>query len=85
MGEELGMNPDLEKCRQHYTHLSPHIKERATAQFLFKAIEIAEKLDSQLINCVAALRAVESRKTVGDEMDARKLVSAALADVTKSS
>ena len=32
-----------------------------------------------LAECVAALRAVANRKTIGDEFDARKLVAAALA------
>lgn len=42
-----------------------------------------DKLETELNQCVTALKAVANRKTVGDEFDARKLVAAALEN-TKS-
>ena len=34
----------IKYCREHWQHLSPHIKERATAKHLLAALEIAERL-----------------------------------------
>lgn len=37
------MNPELQKARQHYHTLPPHVKDRATAKHLLTAIQIAEQ------------------------------------------
>ena len=44
---------------------------------------LAGQLERELNQCVAALKAVANRKSIGDEMDARKLVADALKN-TKS-
>lgn len=77
------MTPTIQQCRQHYEGLSPDIKSRKTAQCLMAAIQVAEKFEKQVLNCVVALEAVNSRKTIGDELESRKLVSNVLASFTK--
>lgn len=42
----LGMMDEIKikYCREHWQHLAPHVKERATAKHLLAALEIAERL-----------------------------------------
>lgn len=45
------MNAELQKLRRHYQTLSPHIKERTTARYLLRAIQIAEESEESLKTC----------------------------------
>lgn len=42
------MNPELQKLREHWETLPPHVKSRATAASLIRAIQIAEKLEQKV-------------------------------------
>lgn len=35
-------NIKIQQCREHYNHLAPHVKDRATAKHFLALMEIAE-------------------------------------------
>lgn len=49
------MNTELQKARQHYDTLPPHVKVRATAKHLLSAIQIAERTSDALCQSVEIL------------------------------
>lgn len=36
------INIKIQQCREHYNHLAPHVKDRATAKHFLALLEIAE-------------------------------------------
>lgn len=75
------MNAELKQCRLHYGQLSPHTKERPTAQFLLKAIEIAEHYETILLELAASAQAFRDQVTT-EGIELHRL-DAALARVAK--
>jgi hypothetical protein len=58
----------IDLCRRHWTHLAPHIKDRATAKHLIAAVEIAEKLLLENNKLETELRELRLQKPNNDPL-----------------
>lgn len=75
------MNTELQKARAHYGTLPSHVRERATAKWLIRAIQIAEICEKDIRLLEHALRCANN-SFVGSP-EGQKQIDDALARVSK--